>query len=116
MLLDIFTQISYSNGLLVRQKFEQYLQDIIFAISDIFTQISDSSGLLVRQKFEQYLQDILALPTAVFEGPSFGYNDTAVRACFDMVTYFYIKDIQHSAVYSAIFGMSIGIDHVISEL
>lgn len=50
----------------------------------VFTQISDSSGLLVRQKFEQYLQDILALPTAVFEGPSFGYNDTAVRACFDM--------------------------------
>ena len=57
--------------------------------SDIFTQISDSSGLLVRQKFEQYLQDILALPTAVFEGPSFGYNDTAVRACFDMVVYLF---------------------------
>ncbi|XP_060598439.1 dystrobrevin beta-like isoform X2 [Ruditapes philippinarum] len=50
----------------------------------IFTQISDSSGLLVRQKFEQYLQAVLALPTAVFEGPSFGYNETAVRACFDM--------------------------------
>ena len=83
---------------------------IIFAISDIFTQISDSSGLLVRQKFEQYLQDILALPTAVFEGPSFGYNDTAVRACFDMVTYFHFKDIQHecSAVYSAVIGMSMG--------
>ena len=69
-----------------------YRMFLTFAISDIFTQISDSSGLLVRQKFEQYLQDILALPTAVFEGPSFGYNDTAVRACFDMVTYFYIKD------------------------
>ena len=72
---------------------------LIFAISDIFTQISDSSGLLVRQKFEQYLQDILALPTAVFEGPSFGYNDTAVRACFDMVTYLYNKDnCEYSAV------------------
>ena len=112
---DIFTQIPNSNALLVWQKFEQYLQDIIFVISDIFTQISDSSGLLVRQKFEQYLQDILALPTAVFEGPSFGYNDTAVRACFDMVTYFYIKDIQHecSAVYSPMFG---GIDQVRNEL
>ncbi|XP_052775325.1 dystrobrevin beta-like isoform X2 [Mya arenaria] len=50
----------------------------------IFTQISDSSGLLIRQRFEQYLQAVLALPTAVFEGPSFGYNETAVRACFDM--------------------------------
>ncbi|XP_052256806.1 dystrobrevin beta-like [Dreissena polymorpha] len=50
----------------------------------VFTQISDSSGLLVRQKFEQYLQAVLALPTAVFEAPSFGYNETAVRSCFDM--------------------------------
>ena len=54
-------------------------------VADIFTQISDSSGLLLREKFEHYLQSVLALPTAVFEGPSFGYNETAVRACFDLV-------------------------------
>lgn len=62
--------------------------NVTLCFSDIFTQISDSSGLLVRQKFEQYLQAVLALPTAVFEGPSFGYNETAVRACFDMVKLF----------------------------
>ena len=34
---------------------------------------------------------MLALPTAVFEGPSFGYTDTAVRSCFDMVIVFLIS-------------------------
>lgn len=49
----------------------------------IFTQISDSSGYQVQEKFEDYLKAVLALPTAVCEGPSFGYNDTASRSCFD---------------------------------
>ncbi|XP_021373881.1 dystrobrevin beta-like isoform X3 [Mizuhopecten yessoensis] len=49
----------------------------------IFTQLSDSSGYLNRQRFEDYLRDLLTLPTAVFEGPSFGYNEMASRACFD---------------------------------
>jgi len=53
--------------------------------TDIFTQLSDSSGYLVRQRFEDYLKDLLTLPTAVFEGPSFGYNEMASRACFDNV-------------------------------
>ncbi len=55
-------------------------------VSDIFTQISDTSGFLVRDKFVDYLKEVLQLPTAVFEGPSFGYNDTAARACFDGVS------------------------------
>ncbi|KAL3867595.1 hypothetical protein ACJMK2_040478 [Sinanodonta woodiana] len=49
----------------------------------IFTQLSDSSGYLVLSKFEQYLHDVLALPTAVFEGPSFGYYPTAAQSVFD---------------------------------
>ncbi|KAK3583118.1 hypothetical protein CHS0354_036866 [Potamilus streckersoni] len=49
----------------------------------IFTQLSDSSGYLVLSKFEQYLRDVLALPTAVFEGPSFGYYPTAAQSVFD---------------------------------
>lgn len=55
-------------------------------VSDIFTQLSDSSGILVKEKFEDYIRDVLALPTAVFEGPSFGYNHTASRSCFDGVS------------------------------
>ncbi|ELU02511.1 hypothetical protein CAPTEDRAFT_221719 [Capitella teleta] len=49
----------------------------------IFTQISDSSGHLVRGKFDLFLKEILSLPTAVFEGPSFGYNESACRSCFN---------------------------------
>ncbi|XP_059699186.1 dystrobrevin beta isoform X2 [Haemorhous mexicanus] len=41
----------------------------------IFSQISDSNGLLVFPKFEQFLREVLKLPTAVFEGPSFGYTE-----------------------------------------
>ena len=59
-----------------------------FSFPDIFTQISDSSGYQVQEKFEEYLKAVLALPTAVCEGPSFGYNDTASRSCFDGVGIF----------------------------
>lgn len=52
----------------------------------MFTQISDSSGYLIRSKFKDYLRDILALPEAVYEGPSFGFTDAAVRSCFDGVS------------------------------
>ncbi|CAC5377785.1 Dystrobrevin-1,Dystrobrevin alpha,Dystrobrevin beta [Mytilus coruscus] len=58
----------------------------------IFTQISDSSGCLIRSRFIDYLKDLLALPTAVFEGPSFGYNDTACRSCFDNRTQINVND------------------------
>ncbi|CAH1773953.1 unnamed protein product, partial [Owenia fusiformis] len=46
----------------------------------VFMQISDKNGVMVKSKFEEYLKDLLAIPTAVYEGPSFGYNDTASRA------------------------------------
>ncbi|XP_076088745.1 dystrobrevin beta-like isoform X3 [Mytilus galloprovincialis] len=58
----------------------------------VFTQISDSSGCLIRSRFIDYLKDLLALPTAVFEGPSFGYNDTACRSCFDNRTQINVND------------------------
>ncbi|XP_025902127.1 dystrobrevin beta [Nothoprocta perdicaria] len=48
----------------------------------IFSQISDSNGLLIFTKFDQFLKEVLKLPTAVFEGPSFGYTEHSVRTCF----------------------------------
>lgn len=33
-------------------------------------------------KFTEYLQHVLALPTAVFEAPTFGYSDVALQQCF----------------------------------
>ncbi|NWI96897.1 DTNB protein, partial [Pitta sordida] len=48
----------------------------------IFSQISDSNGLMIFTKFDQLLREVLKLPTAVFEGPSFGYTEHSVRTCF----------------------------------
>ncbi|ROL18731.1 Dystrobrevin beta [Anabarilius grahami] len=48
----------------------------------IFSQISDSNGVMVYAKFDQFLREVLKLPTAVFEGPSFGYTEHSVRTCF----------------------------------
>nr|XP_036852306.1 dystrobrevin alpha isoform X7 [Manis javanica] len=48
----------------------------------IFSMISDSSGVMVYGRYDQFLQEVLKLPTAVFEGPSFGYTEQAARSCF----------------------------------
>ncbi|XP_071478082.1 dystrobrevin beta-like [Diadema antillarum] len=48
----------------------------------IFSQISDSNGILIHSKFDEYLKLVLQLPTAVFEGPSFGYDENTAKACF----------------------------------
>ncbi|KFP09838.1 Dystrobrevin beta, partial [Egretta garzetta] len=48
----------------------------------VFSQISDSNGLMIFTKFDQFLKEVLKLPTAVFEGPSFGYTEHSVRTCF----------------------------------
>ncbi|KAG8442086.1 hypothetical protein GDO86_011033 [Hymenochirus boettgeri] len=48
----------------------------------IFSLISDSSGVMVYGCYDQFLRDVLKLPTAVFEGPSFGYTEQSARSCF----------------------------------
>ncbi|XP_028652778.1 dystrobrevin, beta b isoform X3 [Erpetoichthys calabaricus] len=48
----------------------------------IFSQISDSNGMMIFTKFDHFLREVLKLPTAVFEGPSFGYTEYSVRMCF----------------------------------
>uniref|UniRef100_A0A674PAX5 Dystrobrevin n=1 Tax=Takifugu rubripes TaxID=31033 RepID=A0A674PAX5_TAKRU len=55
---------------------------IVDKLRYIFSQISDSSGLMIFAKFDQFLREVLKLPTAVFEGPSFGYTEHSVRTCF----------------------------------
>uniref|UniRef100_A0A8D3C0H5 Dystrobrevin n=1 Tax=Scophthalmus maximus TaxID=52904 RepID=A0A8D3C0H5_SCOMX len=55
---------------------------IVDKLRYIFSQISDSSGVMVFAKFDQFLREVLKLPTAVFEGPSFGYTEHSVRTCF----------------------------------
>uniref|UniRef100_A0A8C6S541 Dystrobrevin n=1 Tax=Neogobius melanostomus TaxID=47308 RepID=A0A8C6S541_9GOBI len=48
----------------------------------VFSQVSDSHGVLVLPKFDIFLREALKLPTAVHEGPSFGYHHSLVRSCF----------------------------------
>ncbi|XP_071238531.1 dystrobrevin beta-like isoform X11 [Salvelinus alpinus] len=55
---------------------------IVDKLRCIFSQISDSNGVMAFAKFDQFLREVLKLPTAVFEGPSFGYTEHSVRTCF----------------------------------
>ncbi|TRY88494.1 hypothetical protein DNTS_005170 [Danionella cerebrum] len=48
----------------------------------LFSQISDSHGAMEMSKFDHFLREALKLPSAVFEGPSFGYMDHFARSCF----------------------------------
>ncbi|CAF87389.1 unnamed protein product, partial [Tetraodon nigroviridis] len=48
----------------------------------VFSQVSDSNGVLVQSKFDAFLREALKLPTAVYEGPSFGYAQASTRPCF----------------------------------
>ncbi|XP_062293809.1 dystrobrevin, beta a isoform X1 [Scomber scombrus] len=48
----------------------------------VFSQVSDSHGVLVLSKFDNFLRETLKLPTALHEGPSFGYTHTLARSCF----------------------------------
>ncbi|PWA27345.1 hypothetical protein CCH79_00000571 [Gambusia affinis] len=44
--------------------------------------VSDSKGVMVLSKFDIFLREALKLPTALHEGPSFGYTHTVARCCF----------------------------------
>ncbi|XP_063079717.1 dystrobrevin, beta a isoform X2 [Engraulis encrasicolus] len=55
---------------------------IVDKLRYIFSQISDTHGAMTVAKFDGFLAEVLKLPTAVFEGPSFGYHDHHARACF----------------------------------
>lgn len=60
---------------------------------DVFSQVSDSHGVLVLSKFDSFLREVLKLPTAVLEGPAFGYTNTAARSCFP-------QQVWHSVVWA----------------
>ncbi|XP_015203791.1 dystrobrevin beta isoform X8 [Lepisosteus oculatus] len=55
---------------------------IVDKLRYVFSQITDSTGAMMFTKFDHYLREVLKLPTAVFEGPSFGYTEHSVQTCF----------------------------------
>ncbi|XP_046387274.1 dystrobrevin beta [Ischnura elegans] len=48
----------------------------------IFSQISDGNGNLAHSRFDEYLQEVLALPAALYESPTFSYNDGLASSIF----------------------------------
>ena len=49
----------------------------------IFSQIADqTTGFLMLAKFDLFLKECLALPTAMYEGPSFGYSANLAKGVF----------------------------------
>ncbi|XP_036437013.1 dystrobrevin, beta a isoform X8 [Colossoma macropomum] len=55
---------------------------IVDKLRYIFSQISDTNGAMTLSKFDHFLREGLKLPSAVFEGPSFGYTEHSAHACF----------------------------------
>ncbi|KAI1243366.1 hypothetical protein IHE44_0000963 [Lamprotornis superbus] len=55
---------------------------LLLHATNIFSMISDSSGVMVYGRYDMFLREVLKLPTAVFEGPSFGYTEQSAKSCF----------------------------------
>ncbi|CAH0759885.1 unnamed protein product [Diatraea saccharalis] len=49
----------------------------------IFSQLSDGNGHLLMKRLSEYLREVLALPAAVYESPSFSYNDALALSIFN---------------------------------
>ncbi|XP_053618169.1 dystrobrevin beta-like isoform X1 [Plodia interpunctella] len=49
----------------------------------IFSQLSDGNGHLMMKRLSDYLREVLALPAAVYESPSFSYNDSLSLSIFN---------------------------------
>ncbi|XP_062857882.1 dystrobrevin, beta a isoform X2 [Trichomycterus rosablanca] len=55
---------------------------IVDKLRYIFSQISHTNGAMTISKFDLFLREVLKLPSAVCEGPSFGYSEHLGRSCF----------------------------------
>ncbi|XP_050668147.1 dystrobrevin beta isoform X2 [Leptidea sinapis] len=49
----------------------------------IFSQLSDGNGHLLMKRLSDYLREVLSLPAAVYESPSFSYNDSLALSIFN---------------------------------
>lgn len=64
---------------------QQMLMLTLFSNTDIFSQISDSNGQLIAQKLEEYLQQCFLLTAAVGEEPNFYYRPGMAQEIFPNV-------------------------------
>lgn len=61
-------------------------------LADIFSQISDASGQLIHWKSIDFLRELLALPAAVFETPTFHYEDGLENELFPIENKITVND------------------------
>lgn len=59
---------------------------------DVFSQICDENGHMVITKFSLFLSQVLALPSSVYESPSFVYSEGLVMQVFGGVSNITVKD------------------------
>jgi hypothetical protein len=64
----------------------------IFHSSDIFSQISDGAGQLIHWKGIDFLREVLALPAAVYESPTFRYEDGIENELFPLENKITVND------------------------
>lgn len=65
---------------------------IVIYFPDIFSQISDASGQLIHWKSIDFLRELLALPAAVFESPTFHYEDGLENEIFSIENKITVND------------------------
>ena len=72
----------------------------------MFSQISDSSGFMDHDRFADFLQQVLALPTAVFEAPTFGFNEGLAGQCFAKVGQYNVIEVEHIGQKQVIYALA----------
>jgi EF-hand/Zinc finger, ZZ type len=60
--------------------------------TDIFSQISDGAGQLIHWKAIDFVREILALPAAVYESPTFHYDEGLENELFPMESKLTVND------------------------
>lgn len=65
---------------------------LCFSRQDIFSQISDGTGQLIHWKAIDFIREILALPAAVYESPTFRYEDGLENELFPMENKITVND------------------------
>lgn len=64
----------------------------MFSFTDIFSQISDGTGQLIHWKAIDFVREILALPAAVYESPTFRYEEGLENELFPLENKITVND------------------------
>lgn len=77
---------------IVNQEIHVSFFSFIFKHLDIFSQISDGAGQLIHWKAIDFVREILALPAAVYESPTFSYEEGLENELFPIENKITVND------------------------